>query len=167
MITGIHNDSSLPQFSLVPLRLFNVQQQVYPGVSDHETFRRNLYEEFAHCTDVREGKIISTTSSEAGSRPPSSYSNKRWPSRRGRLSRSFSITDNPLVPSASFGGIMVSNQVTVDVTEYGDSNSNGGLEMPGLGVTTEAGYAGSTYDTFVDELCSLCRVTAELHTGPL
>src|SRR5204862_5496548 len=102
----LHHDTALPQFTLVPLRLFNAQQQVYPGVSDHQTFRRTLYEEFAHCTDVREGKIISSTSSEAGSRPPSSHGNKRWPSRKGRLSKSFSISDRPLVPNASFGGIM-------------------------------------------------------------
>ncbi|KAK2740136.1 hypothetical protein FQN57_006251 [Myotisia sp. PD_48] len=162
LINGLQNRVTSHRLCLTPLRLFSAQQQVYPGIVDHETFRQGLLEEFAHCASQAHGsKNGSSTSSFMGSSPPSSHASHLRPSRKGsKLSKSASINEEAKIkPVPAFGGIMVSNQVTVDVVECSgeETFNNNNYEMRDLGVTAEATYAGPGYETFVDELCAICR----------
>lgn len=199
IVMGIHNRISGPQFTLSPLPFFNAQQQVYTGVADHENFLLQLHREFAHCSEnkepTRKGSAGGITPSSSGITPPSSPTpSLNWHViRKNRLSRTASLLDSTIAsepddednnsattanmnspgfanPNPAFGGIMVSNQVTVDISEHsknGHSNNNNkpeesqsSFEMRDLGVTVEAGYANTCGETFVDELCAMCRVSA-------
>lgn len=214
IVMGIHNRISGPQFTLSPLPFFNAQQQVYTGVADHENFLLQLHREFAHCSEnkelTRKGSAGGITPSSSGITPPSSPTPSiNWHGiRKSRLSRTASLLESTIAsevddddnnstktnmnspglpnPNPAFGGIMVSNQVTVDITEHSknghtnhssnnNSNNNNNssinnnnkpeesqssFEMRDLGVTVEAGYANTCGETFVDELCAMCRVSA-------
>lgn len=199
IVMGIHNRITGPQFTLSPLPFFNAQQQVYTGVADHESFLLQLHREFAHCSEnkdpAKKGSAGGITSSSSnGITPPSSPApSTNWSGiRKNRLSRAASLLDSTIAseiddddnnstttnmntpsltnPNPAFGGIMVSNQVTVDISEHNKNGNNvnnnkpeesqSSFEMRDLGVTVEAGYANTCGETFVDELCTMCRVSA-------
>jgi hypothetical protein len=199
IVMGIHNRITGTQFTLSPLPFFNAQQQVYTGVADHENFLLQLHREFAHCSENKEstkkGSSGGMTSSSNGITPPSSPTpSLNWAGvRKNRLSRAASLLDSTIAseideddnnsattnmnspsltnPNPAFGGIMVSNQVTVDISEHSkvrNNNSNNNkpddsqssFEMRDLSVTVEAGFANTYGETFVDELCAMCRVSA-------
>lgn len=169
IIYGLQSRVASPRLCLTPLRLFSARQQIYPGIPDHEDFRQTLLEEFAHCAKApKTSKSNSSTSSYMGG-PPSSYTPNfsRLGIKSGKVSKYLPNSEDdeaPIARAPSFGGIMVSNQVTVDVVECERPPSilgAGVFEMTDMGVTTEAVYAGPLYETFVDELCAICREAPE------
>ena len=172
IINNLQDRGSPPALCLRPLGLFNAQQQVYPGVSDHETFRRVIMEEFAHCVqhhhlDPEHVDATSSSSSLVDTPTHGAHYNPFHSYQKEELYKPRSEGERPLVePSRSmFGGIIVSNQVTVDVAERpvtaGDSANDNNLEafeMNDLNTTmVEGGYNQLEQDTFVDELCNMCR----------
>ena len=152
----------------VPLRFFNAQQQVYTGVADHESFARQIHREFAHCIDLRHASHkhddFGPDCSASGRVPPSptpaarSLSWFRGMDRKLSLvRRDGSTSEKPLVANPAFGGIMVSNQVSVDISELHTRGSESSFEMNEMGTVGEVGVAATEMNTFVDELFALCR----------
>ncbi|KAF3492078.1 uncharacterized protein GIQ15_01595 [Arthroderma uncinatum] len=162
IINGLLTRTTPPHLRLTPLRLFNVQQQVYPGISDHEVFRESLRDEFSHCLYGEGTKL--------GKLPPPPSTARSMSLRSSTLSRpgdedSKSIAtvqdqQDPWRPA--HGGIVIRNQITVDVVQKDEQAlyNNDGYEMQNLGATVEAGYAKDESETFVDELCAICRKAA-------
>ncbi|KAL9623126.1 MAG: hypothetical protein Q9160_002640 [Pyrenula sp. 1 TL-2023] len=67
------------------------------------------------------------------------------------------LAEKPLVTNPAFGGIMVSNQVSVDISELQTRGSESSFEMNEMGTVGEVGVASLEMSTFVDELFALCR----------
>ncbi|KAI2122201.1 hypothetical protein LOZ42_000665 [Ophidiomyces ophidiicola] len=165
IITNLQTRAPSPQMCLTPLRLFTAQQQVYPGVVDHANFQQTILDEFGYCAAYQDGK---GGSNHAPSSTTTTGASLVRPGRKSDLSKNgggggggagSDGDDTPSVRSPAWGGIVVSNQVTVDVTERaGPYESNVAFEMQDMGVTTEARYGG-VQETFVDELCAICRET--------
>lgn len=169
IINNLQDRAPPPALSLRPLRLFNAQQQVYPEVTDHEHFRRAVMEEFSHCVEAhhpnhRGTDPTSSSSSLVESPAPGAYFNPFNLYAKSELSKVSSEGEKPLVnrTKSMFGGIIVSNQVTVDVAERpassGEPANLEAFEMNDLNTTmVEGGYNHADQDTFVDELCARCR----------
>ena len=171
IINNLQDRAPPPALCLRPLRLFNAQQQVYPEVPDHEHFRRAIMEEFSHCVAAHHSNSknihpSSSSSSLVGS--PSTHFNPFTLYPKSELSKISSEGEKPLVQRSKsmFGGIVVSNQVTVDVAERpasaGEPANLEAFEMNDLNTTiVEGRYSNADKDTFVDELCAMCRGTDE------
>jgi len=57
--------------------------------------------------------------------------------------------------SQNFGGIMVSNQITVDVSALGKAASESSLELQQMGNIGEASFEAVEMETFVDQLYAM------------
>lgn len=162
IITSLHARASNNRLTFVPLRFFNAQQQVYTGVADHEVFARQIHREFAHCNDRRDAKSTSSRLSSRLGTPPESPMSSVWPlSDTGRASdgsKSPTSAEKSLVANPAFGGIMVSNQISVDVSELTNVESESSIELHEMGTTAEVGIAAMEIETYVDELYALCRL---------
>ncbi|WEW55649.1 hypothetical protein PRK78_001082 [Emydomyces testavorans] len=159
IITSLQARTTSPNLRLTPLRLFSAQQQVYPGVIDHARFQQGVLEEFGHCAAYQTAKAESTSASSViGSSTPSGHGTRAG--RRSDISKPAvsEVDDLKSNRKPAWGSIVVSNQVTVDVVERPSSYGNHSFEMQEMGLTTEARYAGP-FETFVDELCAMCRET--------
>ncbi|KAL9115434.1 MAG: hypothetical protein Q9227_000755 [Pyrenula ochraceoflavens] len=151
----------------VPLRFFNAQQQVYTGIADHESFAHQIHREFAHCIDLSQKANLFSRGEDKRATP---VLTPLYPTARTRswfrgadrkssvVRRDGSTAEKPLVSNPAFGGIMVSNQVSVDISELQTRGSESSLEMNEMGTVGEAGVASTDMNTFVDELFALCRV---------
>ncbi|KAK2873657.1 hypothetical protein FQN49_002190 [Arthroderma sp. PD_2] len=160
IINGLLTRTTPPHLRLVPLRLFNVQQQVYPGISDHELFRESLRDEFSHCLyygGMKGGKV-----------PPPPSTARSMSLRTSSMhpgdddSKSIATLKDQSEPwRPAHGGIVIRNQITVDVVQKDEPTSHSDtFEMQKLGPTVEAGYVKDENETFVDELCAICRKAA-------
>ncbi|KKY25725.1 putative mhyt domain signaling [Phaeomoniella chlamydospora] len=154
LITDIHSKPPNDKHIYKPLRLFNTQQQVYAGLFDQEIFTRRVHREFYHCTSGRDTK---SENSATSSRLPQSPLMLFWSRKRKDSANLVGTAEKPLVANAAFGGIMVSNQVSVDVHDLGKAESNDSMELKELGTTGDATYASEDSETFIDELYSLFR----------
>lgn len=171
IINALQSDVAPPHLQLTPLNLFTARQQVYPGVESHAEFRQKVLEEFSHCLTRRESNADSSTSSLIKSPPSSSRrSSFGWNRRESSL-----VPPSPVLKgrrdsqkSSGLGGIMVSNQVTVDVVEYNRTapSFDKSLEMTEMGGTVETVHGEPVYETFVDELCAICRAPAATNGRP-
>ncbi|KAL1957888.1 hypothetical protein VTO42DRAFT_5453 [Malbranchea cinnamomea] len=170
-INNLENRVPPPAFCFRPLRLFNAQQQVYPGVPDHDHFRRSVMEEFSHCVEYHPPRTKgvdsgSSASSIPGTPPLSVHYNPFTPYPKNELAKTMPEGEAPLVrrSRSMFGGIVVSSQVTVDVVERVPSPDDPAnletFEMNDLNTTmVEVGRNNAAdQDTFVDELCALCAL---------
>jgi hypothetical protein len=57
--------------------------------------------------------------------------------------------------SQAFGGIMVSNQSTIDVSELNKSTSESSFELQGMGNVGQASFEAVEVETFVDQLYAM------------
>jgi hypothetical protein len=168
MISTIYTLSPSPEFVFIPLRSFTVQQQVCMGVADQEAFARQAYLEFAHCFETKDDAddVNSRHSSRTPIIPSGSACSPTISQRpRDSLRRSndeargSSSTGDKVVKPAS-GAIVVSNHVTVDITNAvrppgGEVEAGGeGEEMGTIG---RASTAALETETYVDKLFALCR----------
>jgi hypothetical protein len=160
-ITGIHALAPSARFAYRPLRLFNAQQQVYTGVDDHEWFARQIHREFADIPIRKDRKVESVRGESIIGSPPISPNTATWPipsltpsPAPTRDSRAES-TDKPLMSSQAFGGIMVSNQSTIDVSELNKSTSESSFELQGMGNVGQASFEAVEVETFVDQLYAM------------
>ena len=170
IITDVHQPRLLNdrvEFALH--KFFLCQQHVYPKSSDHQIFARRVHREFssvlerkerppnprASSSNYRRG-FFGRTPSSPGVPTLSTYSGQRDQSPstvREDSSSEKHLVDEPT--SGPFGGIHVSNEVTIDVSEVRRGDRSPNVEMSNLGVFSEAGVASAERESYIDELISL------------
>lgn len=170
------------KLEFTPLSFFRIQQHVYRNSPDHEIFARKIHREFG---SVLNHQRLSTEDGQKNSRvtflgkPIRALRSKSTLNVRGSLDASIeksrvnsdASSEIKLVETQTFGGIMVSHEVSVDVKDLGDGSSGRGssngldeiemtkiqyVEMGTRGrVTKEAEDPGS----YVDILFAACTET--------
>ena len=147
-----------------PFSFFKCQQRVYTGCPDHAVLARRNHREFSSLL-ARQRELASTDPlSKRGSfsAPVSVRVIRMWPfskntSPRDTIMQPDNSSEKELVQipsgeknnaSHAFGGIMVSQDITVNANSKSDSQ----LELGDLGVRSEAGVAATEQPTFADEL---------------
>jgi hypothetical protein len=165
MISTIHALSPKSDFDFIPLRSFTVQQQVYMGVVDQEAFARQAFLEFAHCfesQDDDDGRSSRHSSRAAimATRAADSLVDSRW--RRGSLARSedesrVSSTIPEKLANPPSPAIIVSNHVTVNISDTLEPMAKEIGGHDDMGTTGHASTAAVETETFVDKLFAICR----------
>jgi hypothetical protein len=173
IIFPIHLRAPKDTLEFTPLSVFRCQQHVYRNAPDHDVFARTIHREFASLIDHRPKprqhyRSVGHRSSQVMphlSPSRNSPEQKQWWSPLAGLERrpngtpppakidedSGSVVDNPL------SGIMVSQEVSVDVREAHDGDSQ--VEMEVMGRARNSGCATTEMedpDTFVDHLFAMC-----------
>jgi hypothetical protein len=161
VIFPIHLRVPSARLTWTPSLLFRTQQLVYNNAPDHQVFARKVHREFAAIKEAS-----SKRERWGGNRPnadpnfPKLYpspnssalqSPTRWNFRRPSTARS-SQNEKALTESQSFGGIMVSQSVSVDVRE---ALNDSGVEMKALGTINQAVKEEEDDDTFADQLYTM------------
>lgn len=168
VIADVHQSRLVnDRFEFTPARFFLCQQHVYPKSPDHAIFARKAHREFASMLERKDRDINARNSGinfrrNFFGRMPSSpgFSNTYLAQRdysRATVKEDSSsekrLVDEPTI--GQFGGIHVSNEVTIDVSELRQGDRSPHIEMATLGVFTEAGVAPVERETYIDELMSL------------
>ena len=172
IIIDVHQSSLYNERMMFsPTRFFLCQQHVYPKSPDHAIFARRVHQEFGSILERsdRNAERASTTSKSKGIRdlfhrtPVSprlstlgSHPGLRGTSpstSRGETSSEKDLIEEPAV--APFGGIHVSNEVTIDVSDVQGGERSPDVEMSPLGVYAEAGVASVEKESFIDELLAI------------
>jgi hypothetical protein len=148
-IVPIQSRNPMDQLEFSPLSLFNVRQRVYKNTLDHDVFARATHREFA-------GILFSNDSRSsvrgAPARERVSAYLERWFEFR-LPSADSGVKKNIVSSQPSFGGIMVSQSVVVDVTEV---KPDEGSEMHTFGTIGQAMKEEGDTVTFVNELFEAC-----------
>ncbi|KAI9831437.1 MAG: hypothetical protein M1819_005036 [Sarea resinae] len=152
----------LGRMAYTPLTLFQCQQHCYAHSIDHEIFSRQIHREFAPVVDHKksgsERSSLQTTSYPSPTRGVSFWPFSNPGSRTSSVRvKPESSSEKGLVTSSvsrPFGGIMVSQEVTVDVSSRG-SRGDLDVEMTTMGTQGEAGVEPEEIPTFVDDLWSV------------
>jgi hypothetical protein len=148
-IVPIQSQTPCDQLQFSPHSLFNTQQQVYSNATGHDTFAHTIHREFADVLSTNSGSSIK----QSGERSPRlSLNPKRWAKIR-RPGQS-SNADRGNTENQSFGGILVSQSVIVDITE---GELDPAMEMSTLGTIGQA-MKEEEGTTFVNELVAACVV---------
>ena len=170
VIADVHQSRLLnDRVEFTSSRFFLCQQHVYQKSPDHSIFARRAHREFASLLERKERPANPRASSSnyrrgffgrmpssPGVPTASTYSGQRDSSPSTVKEDSSSekhLVDEPT--SAPFGGIHVSNEVTIDVSEVRRGDRSPDVEMSNLGVFSEAGVAPIERETYIDELISL------------
>jgi hypothetical protein len=167
------------KLEFTPLSFFRMQQRVYRNSPDHAIFARKIHREFGSVLNTGrlsiDGSQKNTRAMFLG-KPIRALKSKSTPNIRrpsevsiekSRIN-SDSASEIKLVETQTFGGIMVSQEVSVDVKDLGDRGSErgssdglGGIEMAEMKhaqmgtrgmATKEAEYA----ESYVDILFAAC-----------
>ena len=185
VIADVHHARLLNgRVEFIPSKFFQAQQHVYKSSPDHETFARRIHREFSPFSE-RKGSNTSNSKNPRNSTGPlggrgfrpdilrtfssspvMDRSKWKWPSSRdlsapncqdnNDTSSEKSLVDTQNNHNNVFGGIHVSNEVSIDVSEIrGTGDTSPDVEMMNLGVYSEAGVAPMEKETFVDELLAL------------
>ena len=161
-------------------RFFLCQQHVYARSPDHAIFARRAHQEFARLVQPKERLGPSRTSTNTAQKSPRSLLNRmpsspalgKWALAKTKrfsnhsMDQGDSSSEKDLVDEAvplpalvnegnPFGGIHVSNEVSVDVMEARREDKSPDVEMAHLGVWNEASVAPVERESFVDELMAL------------
>ncbi|OCL09308.1 hypothetical protein AOQ84DRAFT_24323 [Glonium stellatum] len=148
-----------------PFSFFKCQQRAYTGCPDHSVLARRNHREFSSLLARQREMVSAGPLSHRGSfsAPVSVRVIRMWPfskntSPRDTIVQPDSSSEKELVQSHSraeenntshaFGGIMVSQDITVNANTKSDSQ----LELRDLGIRSEAGVAATEQPTFADEL---------------
>lgn len=182
IILDVHYASlrTTERLDYTPMSFFSCRQRVYDNSPDHSTLARRNHREFGSI--LSRLKKESSLSQNDSSRRPSIHNTRSMKTLHKLFtSRSRSPRDSAVIapdnsserelvqlPSRSskdethivggggthaFGGIMVSQDITVDA----DVKDRGIVEMHSLGITSEAGVAGLEEPTFADELFGMAK----------
>ncbi|PGH05616.1 hypothetical protein AJ80_08308 [Polytolypa hystricis UAMH7299] len=160
IVNDLQSRNTSPHVRYASLGFFNTQQQVYPGVQDHDIFQETLLDEFAHCANLGAPKPFSSGPSSVGSSRPTSSRGAFWRFTKSDLSKTLSQGNTPLVDrsgGSQLGGIVVSNEVTIDVAEVDRQGPYPSFEMQDFETTVEVGDAGKPHTTYVEDLCAMCH----------
>lgn len=170
VMTDVHQSRMLnSQVEFTPSRFFLCQQHIYPNSPDHAIFARRIHREFALLNQRREQVVPDTSASTIGPRldffhrTPSTQNGAKWNMNYSKRDTSPSTIRNDNSSEKSlvevvgnpYGGIHVSNEISVDVSEARRGNWSSDVEMTHLGVYSEAGVAPIELESFVDELMGL------------
>ena len=174
-IGNIHDTIMVDKrFVFVPSRLFLCQQLCYRDTLDSKTFARRVHREFAATVNSHKQRNVASDQSRRHSVSLTAFMHKSLGRRRdfpatpskswtvarpagGDLPRSDSSSEKNLVDvtsAQSLGGIHVSNEIRVDVSDPGLRGRSPGVEMESLGNHAEVGVGEIDMDkeTWVDEL---------------
>ncbi|KAL8737487.1 MAG: hypothetical protein Q9181_001617 [Wetmoreana brouardii] len=138
VIADAHYGSPHGRTEFRSLRLFQAQQHVYPGSSDHEAFARKTHVEF---TEVAKAQARSSVSAGHATSPDEK-----------------SIVEGKAISSAHapFGGILEQKEWSVMETSLQDCQENGDdVETKTFGNHAECSTASSDSETFAEELKAL------------
>lgn len=179
IVVDAHQYSTINQsFMFAPSRFFLCQQHVYNNSPDHAAFTRRMHRELAALAEnIDQIDVQSVSSCPRRSFNPLPYfrldffrsegtstpSKEKSPlSTRPSLgigaaedkcaSEKLPVKRNP---NSTFGGIHVSNEITIDVIDADLEEICPDFETPKLGVRTEAGVATMESETFADQLMAL------------
>ena len=173
VMTDIHQSRTLNrELEFIPSQFFKCQQMVYPNSPDHAVFAGRVHREFASViqrkpqtstSDLRHSIISSKSFGDFLGRVPSTPSIPRiFKASRAegipiRVDSDNSSEKNLVETTVynPFGGIHVSNEISIDISEVRDSNHSPDVEMVNLGVRSEVGVALVERESFVDELMNL------------
>ena len=177
IMADVHQTRSLNRrFEFSPSKFFVCQQHVYPNSPDHAVFSRRIHREFA-LLNQRKTKLSGSRTSMVSNKSfgrdllahmPASPTLPKWtfgyPHKRPASPeevRSDNSSEKNLVEvqqvssNNPFGGIHVSNEISIDVSEVGNGEASPGIEMSKLGVHSEAAVAPVERESFVDELLAM------------
>ncbi|EON68873.1 hypothetical protein W97_08131 [Coniosporium apollinis CBS 100218] len=170
VIPDVHTASIRSTSSLVylPWSFFKCQQRCHKASPDHGVLARKIYTEFGNVlAQQKENDSFSSSRRDSLANQPNPRMTRFWPF--SSKTRSFgagnnfkpdNISETELVETRShhdgdgghgFGGIMVSQDVTVDAGTKEDSR----IELRDLGTKTEAGVAATEMPIFADKLFSI------------
>ena len=173
IIFPINSRKTKSSLEFSPLDVFRCQQHVYRNAPDHELFARKIHREFASLVDLRPKAKASHTSNRRSAQmiphlTPSRNSPepKQWWGPLAALERRPSgnvptlknnVEDRKSVTS-SLGGIMVSQEVSIDIREMRDGDEDTRVELRTMGLGTSGNATAELEDpeTFVDRLFSIC-----------
>lgn len=175
VITDAHQHNSLNErYEFTPLKFFLCQQHAYKGCPDNSIFARKIYREFAAIAKVshdsnRRGSVNSPDRSRdrsrdgsfgsPRSRSASPLKKKTWPARVHF--KGFDIgndSEKNLVELGlirPYGGIHVSNEITVNVTEARRGSHSSDLEIRDPRPYSEVGMGDIEGESFADELVAM------------
>ncbi|KAI9829072.1 MAG: hypothetical protein M1832_000095 [Thelocarpon impressellum] len=170
IVMPIHTRAPNPSLVFSPLSVFRCQQHVYKNAPDHDIFARAIHREFAPLVEPRvrakrapPAKHIRRSSLVPPHLTPSKgrQDTKSWWGPLSALERRPSGTpptpdsssEKDVVDGLSYGGIMVSQEVSVDIREIGDGETE--VEMRTFGTSGCATTEVEDPETFVDQLFAL------------
>jgi len=175
VIADAHQYTSLNQrYEFTPLKFFLCQQHAYEGCPDNNIFARRIYREFSAIAKLshdynRRGSVNSADGSRdrswdgsfgsPRSRSVSPLKKKSWPTR-AHFKR-FDIANDSeknlvdLGLIRPFGGIHVSNDIEVDVTENSRGSYSQDVEMRDMRVHSEISVGDIERASFADELVAM------------
>ncbi|KAJ9642540.1 hypothetical protein H2199_004921 [Coniosporium tulheliwenetii] len=170
VIPDVHTASIRSTSTLVylPWSFFKCQQRCHKASTDHAILARRIYTEFGNVvTHQKETDSFSSSRRDSLANQPNARTTRFWPftskTRNFGASNNFkpdNISETELVETRSrhdgegghaFGGIMVSQDVTVDAGTKEDSR----IELRNLGTKSEAGVAATEMPIFADKLFSI------------
>ena len=166
IIVPVHTQAMGPDFVFSPFSVFRCRQHVYKNAPDHDVFARAVHREFA---PIQQRPTLSPYPSYQG---PMDSIPRLTPSKRlsqskpwwGPLSalerRPLGITptlqnnmsNKDLTENQNYGGIMVSQEVSIDITPTG----NTAIEMRSFGTSGCATTEVNDSETFADQLFASC-----------
>ena len=173
VMTDIHQSRALNrQLEFIPSRFFLCQQKVYPNSPDHGIFAGRVHREFASVnqrkpettgSDPRHSTISSKAFGDILGRVPSTpvipkiFKIPKRDGSPGNLNSDNSSEKNlvEISPNNPFGGIHVSNEISIDVSELRNGSFSPDVEMADLGVRSEVGVALVERESFIDELMNI------------
>lgn len=198
-IIPIHSRASGNKLEYTPLTFLRMQQHVYKNSPDHAVFARKIHREFwpilnrarASISEVKApafsrartqlqldtslpGLVKSRTNDQVGIK---FWQRQRWGSHAERV-KPDSSSEKGLVEANFLGGIMVSQEVSVDVRDKGQMAAAGRSLTGGSGLTSTSGLSATSKgpdmemvemgttgvasaevedaETYVDELFAAC-----------
>jgi len=180
VITTAHEYSSLltNQYEFAPLRFFLCQQHTYKNSPDNAIFARRIHREMAAIAGCSRHRHTEDLKSRRNSGRPSfrraqsAHSQGTTGSSPGRKSKNWSrmitgcgvmthdnLSEKQLVQVKSgqrLGGVLVSNQIDVDITEVSMESQSPAVEMRSLPVfKAEAGVGDEEVETFAEKLLAI------------
>lgn len=178
IVDAYHRTTINESFMFAPCRFFLCQQHVYRNSPDHAAFARRIHRELAALAH-KDDRSANSTPRKSVQHPPlahpeydrlesaSTSANKGWffPGRpSGSMTRGqgnyFDRRDSVISgQNLSFGGINVSREIIIDVSDTERGAPSCDIDMASMGVRSEAGVAVLDPETFADQLMTL--TTAE------
>lgn len=169
-------------FMFAPSSFFLCQQHVYRKSPDHAAFARRIHRELAALAqniDRRDEQSVNSSSRKSSQCVPLVRLNSVHPGNEslsapkkvyfpGRQLLGIARSQGKCVDgrdsmtaglNSAFGGIHVSNEIRIDVSDTRNGETSQEIEMTSLGVHSEAGVAVVEPETFADQLMAL--TTAE------
>lgn len=169
IIFPIHSRVPKANLEFSPISVFRCQQHVYKNAPDHEVFARKIHREFSSLIEPqprskqqthmkRSSQVIPHLTPSRNSPEP-----KPWWGPLAALERRSSgnvptLKNNEDRKSMtnSLGGIMVSQEVSVDIREITDGDTKVELRTLGMGTSGCATTEMEDPETFVDRLFGIC-----------